>query len=598
MKFIVAFLACIVAAQASTFSCPTYDYWCSHNFHVLPPRSYYCYTVPFNSAWCTSQYYADCLLEFPKAEGTSCEAEKTDVESCIRTYTTKLETARGTIRTTLEEGLEPFTNTIDALHLQYVNTYKAYLKLVHDEGTTEYNTKVSDYEAELLAIKNQAITDFNNAVDAAMTRIESFHTQIIAQFRSCLVSRTAKINSYNTQLDTRVTSIVSQYRTRLEAIVTKKVTWVRSVFDKLYAGKEKHADHEAAMTAYNTELSRQVDTDVSAFESELATAVNELKTSYRCNSKCYFQTGCYGFSRRSYSRSCVRLPSPPKTSYKLVGIGAFKADWNGCAYRCLRTCTEEEKTCTFDHQSHLTEIESRETTYKSDLSTKVSGWRDQVNTWETTATTSLTAIIQTLQPRSYCGVAPTPEEIAAFRAAAQTIATNWIAAKKAEFLAQITAIETRVTGQIESWKTRADAYINRVKAQFDCCVTNKQAKISSYTTSLEAKKVAAKAALNTKLTSMATQHKSRFDQFHIAMFGATPAEPLIVALKTNYHTCVDNKVTEVLGKFDTFWNEWQPKLVEHYTCGFKCTTSVTTPSLNLCYNWNFCAPSLSTCKFY
>jgi len=598
MKFIVAFLACIVAAQAATFTCPTYDYWCSHNFHVLPPRSYYCYTVPFNSAWCTNQYYADCLLEFPKAEGTSCEAEKDDVETCITTYTTKLETARGTIRDTLNEGLTPFTTTIDTLHLQYLNTFKAYLKLVHDEGTDEYNTKVLEYETELGDIKTQAIADFNTAVDAAMTRIETFHNQIISQFRSCLVSRTSKLTLYNTQLDTRVTSIVSQYRTRLEAIVTKKVTFVRSVFDKLYAGKDKHADHETAMTAYNTELSGEVDTAVTDFETELTTAVDALKTSYRCNYKCYFQTGCYGFSRRSYSRSCVRLPSPPRTSYKLVGVGAFKADWNGCPYRCLRTCTEEEKTCTFDHESHLTEIGTRETTYKGDLNTKVTAWREQVNTWETTTTTSLTAIVQTLQPRSYCGVAPTAEEITAFQTAAQTIADNWIANKKAEFLAQILTIETRITGQIETWKARADGYINKVKAQFDCCVANKESKISSYTTSLESKKVAARAVLSTKLTSMATQHKSCFDRFHIAMFGATPANALIVALKTNYHTCVDDKVTEVLGKFDTFWNEWQPKLIEHYTCGFKCTTSVTTPSLNLCYNWNFCAPSLSTCRFY
>merc|ERR1712032_1595887 len=223
-----------------------------------------------------------------------------------------------------------------------------------------------------------------------------------------------------------------------------------------------------AMAAYNTELSGEVDTAVTDFETELTTAVDALKTSYRCNYKCYFQTGCYGFSRRSYSRSCVRLPSPPRTSYKLVGVGAFKADWNGCPYRCLRTCTEEEKTCTFDHESHLTEIGTRETTYKGDLNTKVTAWREQVNTWETTTTTSLTAIVQTLQPRSYCGVAPTAEEITAFQTAAQTIADNWITNKKAEFLAQILTIETK--SLVKSKPGRPELMVTLTKSKLNSTV--------------------------------------------------------------------------------------------------------------------------------
>merc|ERR1712168_1110838 len=36
MKFVVAFLACIVAAQAATFDAPSYEYWCAHSFHVCP----------------------------------------------------------------------------------------------------------------------------------------------------------------------------------------------------------------------------------------------------------------------------------------------------------------------------------------------------------------------------------------------------------------------------------------------------------------------------------------------------------------------------------------------------------------------------------
>jgi len=601
MKFVAVFLACIVAAQAATYSCPSYDYWCSHNFHVLPARSYYCYTVPFSRSWCTSQYYADCLFEFPQpltGAEESCEAEKANVEDIITGYETKLSNARNTIRDELNEGLAPFESDLDDLHATYLSTFMLYLKNCYDENSSEYTTKVADYQDELAALKTQAVADFNTAVAAAITRIETFHGQIITQFRSCLTNRTSRLNSYNLKLDERATCIVTQYRERLEAIVTKKVDFVKCVFDRLYADKSKDAQYDNAMINYEAELTAQVNADVAAFQGEVDTAVAALKESYRCNYKCYFQTGCYGFSRKSYSRSCISFPSPPKTSYKLVGVGQFKADWNGAAYNCLRTCTAEEKTCTFDDQTHITEIGTKVEGYKSDLADKVVEWQGQVTAWEATATESLTATVQCMIPKTYCGVAPTEAEIQAYQATAQTQATNWIAAKKTELLAQITALETRITGQIDSWKIRAEAYITKVKAQFDCCVNNKNTKISSYTTSLEEKRVAQRAALVTRMNEFATQHKSQFDQFFLCAFGEAPVDTLIQNLKTHYHGCVQTKVDDVLAKFDAFWTEWQPQLVEHYTCGFKCTTKVTTPCLNLKYSWNFCAPSVSSCRFY
>merc|ERR1712096_548324 len=51
-------------------------------------------------------------------------------------------------------------------------------------------------------------------------------------------------------------------------------------------------------------------------------------------------------------------------------------------------------------------------------------------------------------------------------------------------------------------------------------------------------------------------------------------------------------------KFDDFWNEWQPKLQEHYVCSLKCSVKVTTSSLKLSYKWNLCAPCVESCRFY
>jgi hypothetical protein len=599
MKFVAIFLACIVAAQAATYGCPSYDYWCSHNFHVLPARSYYCYTVPFKQCWCTSQYYADCLVEFPEPLlGGTCQEEKENVEDCIGEYETKLSGARTEIEDELNEQKTPFSEKIDDVHKVYVDAFKLYLTYCYEADTPEYNEKVAAYELELKGIKDRAIEAFETGVTAAIARIKVFHDQIIARFRSCLTQRTCRLTSYNTQIDTRASDIVSRYRTQLEAIVTKKVNFVRCTFTQLYTGKPLDSVHEDTMVAYNEELTGQVDIDVAAFQSEVDTAVEAIKESYRCNYKCYFQTGCYGFSRRSYSRSCISFPSPPKTSYKLVGVGQFKADWNGCAYNCLRTCTDEEKNCEFNDQTHIDAIAVKVGEYKETLAEKIAEWEQQVETWAETAAESLTATVQCLKPKTYCGVAPTQAEIDAFQATAQDQADRWVAAKKTALLAQIQAINTRITCQIDSWKLRAESYIAKVKAQFECCVANKTTKISSYTTSLVSKKEAAKAALESRLNCLRTQHKCQFDQFFLCAFGEQPELQSIKDLKTNYHLCVDDKVDEVIKKFDDFWAEWEPKLIEHYTCGFNCTAKVTTPCLRLCYNWNFCAPSLSGCRFY
>jgi len=597
MKFVAVFLACIVAAQATSIVVPSYDYWCAHNFHVLPARSYYCFSLPISQNWCTAKYYADCLVEFPQDQDPGCEAEQTDLDAFIAGYEVKLAAARAQIETELNTGLTAFKDEIDAVHLTYVNTYKEYLKNVYAEGTDEYNTRVTAYEAELLASRTRAVNSWIDAVANAISRIETFHTSILTRFRSCLETRITRIGEYNSKMDQRSTEIVGRYRTALEKIVARRVEFVKSVFDKLYADKAKHADHETAMANYSAELAAEVDALVSTFQGQVNVAIAEFKEKYRCNYKCFFATGCYSFNRKSSSRSCS-FPSAPKYSYKMVGVGAFKVDWNGAKYQCLRTCTAAEKTCSFDHQSHIDEIGTKAAGYVVALNAKVSEWKTQVADWKSAAEAGLEEKIACMLPWSYCGTEPTEAEIEAFRQKLRTQAQTWINETEQRLLDQITALATRITNSIDSWKTRAIAYINKVNEQFKCCVDNKNAKIASYTTCLETRKTEQRAKLVEWLNKAATAHKTRFDLFYVSAFGETPADALIQNLKGLYHGCVDTKVGAVLAKFDAYWAEWQPQLIEHYTCGFKCSVTLKTPCLSLSYKWNFCAPAISLCKLY
>merc|ERR1739838_435948 len=177
MKFVAIFLACVVAAQAATSACPSYQYWCAHDFNVLPSQSYYCYSVAFNRNWCTGNYYADCLVEFPTKQGDSCEAEKTtgeEIDAQVKKIEDKLIKARATIKSDLEKELP------------------AFLKNFYAETDPIYIARVKAYEAQLDAALKSATLNFNTAVANAMLRIKSFHDQILLSFRSCLSTRVAR----------------------------------------------------------------------------------------------------------------------------------------------------------------------------------------------------------------------------------------------------------------------------------------------------------------------------------------------------------------------------------------------------------------------
>merc|ERR1712168_1318565 len=110
MKFVAVFLACIFAAQAAT---PSYEYWCAHNLQGFPPQSYYCYRVAFKNVWCTSKYYANCLVQFPVRKEGSCDAEIDDLDEFISQYELKLAEARESIRTEMLENKPSYIEQID-----------------------------------------------------------------------------------------------------------------------------------------------------------------------------------------------------------------------------------------------------------------------------------------------------------------------------------------------------------------------------------------------------------------------------------------------------------------------------------------------------
>merc|ERR1712096_555683 len=263
----------------------------------------------------------------------------------------------------------------------------------------------------------------------------------------------------------------------LEDIIVKRAEWADKVFKKLYVGTDGNAN--AAVEKLQCALIIQMAVFTGDFNGKVDQAVTQMKESYRCNYKCSFSTGCYGFSRKSFSRSCVRFPAPEKCSYKVFGMCAFNADWKGCAFKCLTTCTEAEKCQSFDEQAHIDAIKKSAEEHRAELAAKIVEWNKQVADWKTQASKRLEEKVSKMVPMTYCGVEPTQEEIDCFRQRLQTQADAWVENQEKYLTTQIECIQSRIT--------------EKIKEQFNKCVASKDTKLVEYKKCLDERRVAQRA---------------------------------------------------------------------------------------------------------
>lgn len=608
MKFIAVLLACVVASQAATSACPSYSYWCANGFRVLPSRSVYCYSVPFKSSWCSAETYADILAEFPKtnADGKDCDVEIADMESYLNGIRQKLADARGKVKDEMMAKKDDFLADVQAVHDDYIATFTRYYKSACADQQADFDEKLEAYKKELAEAKTEAGKNFDKAVEKAVERVAAFHEKIVSSFKSCLDTRACRVESFNTKMDARAADMKKCYEDRVKASVNKRIDWITKVLKKIYDGADatKVAIYEAVIEKYTCDMIVEIAAYTGDYNKKVDAAIAAMKINYRCSYKCYFSTGCYGFNRKTFQRSCVQFPTGQKISYKLVGMGAFKVDWNGSKYSCLRTCDPATNCPAFDSKKHTDAIDAEVAKHTKALFEKVEAWKADVAAWKVKALAALKEEITCMYPRSWCGEEPTKAEIEAFHDKLREQAKKWIDSKAEELLAQIECVNERTGKSITSWKERSVDYIEKVAARHQKCVDNKNKKIADYKECLLNRRNAQRKQLQKRLDSMAERHMCQFNQFFKCSF-----EQLIKdihqgqnatyeALKTNYDACVKAKVAAVMAKFEKHWDEWQPQLETHYTCGFKCTTKVTTPTLKLSYNWSFCAPSTSLCRFY
>merc|ERR1712142_1195042 len=397
MKYIAIFLACIVAAQAATFSCPSYEYWCAHSFHVLPSSSYYCLTVPFDNCWIQSSFYKEALVNFPKKTPFGLEKEK-NIDSIVAEMERRL-----------MEGLPAYEENLRKLHEYYIAHLKQYYSRCVDDQQ-RVDEKVAEYTRELQQKLEKAVSDFKKAVEEAMIRIKNYHDQIIKQFREACVSRDTRIKSYCSAVDQRSTQYSQCYRDRLNQIVLKKVAFVKRVFTELYSDKVMHKDFDEAIRVWEEELRREVEKMVEEFVVTVTTVTKKMKENFRCAYVVCWVNGCY-IVQRSRVETRITFPRAPHTACRICGVNCFQADWAGCVFKSLRTCSKEERECKFDDSTLIIEITRLRDGYLKELEIKKAEWIRQVEGWVIHARRGLKGIYLKKSPVTYNDCPPTEEEV-------------------------------------------------------------------------------------------------------------------------------------------------------------------------------------------
>jgi len=585
MKFFALILACVFAAEASIYSCGSYNYWCAHNFWVFPPACTYKCDIKFNKCWLTSHHHSCFELCFPKSYGSCCEPEKDDICAFINTYKSKLEQTRQRIKCELQQKIRKCCMKIDRVHHSYICTFKFYLKHWHCPGDHHYVCKLSVYKNKLNQLKCQAIAKCNRAIAEILCKIKKIHDKAICPFQKCLLTRKSRVDAYCKQLESKAEKIKAYCNNSYTPNLQKQVNWVKSVFRKIYVGKDKGDHFDDAMKTYEDNLKKDAGNLMEKFKKDVDSAIKKMKDCYRCNYKCYFTTGCCKFTQKKFTKSCACLPKPPKYVCKRVSLCAFKVLWEGCKYKNLKTCCENENPVNFTDSA----VTEKAQGYKDELSTKVTEWKSNITKWGDNMIVQLYRAISGLNhPRSNA----TQAEIDSFHKVFQDHADEWVVEKKDGFVTEVTTVENKTISDINDWVNRTKSYVKQVWDKNGCCLKKKTELINKYHNHLETLKGNHRTRLNMKLEVLSKNQKYKFDAFYRCAFGSNPQDDSIKKLKIHYYKCIDDTIEEVRKKFEDYWKEWQPKLEGHYVCTYKCGVSLTLPAFSLACNWTLNSPQV------
>merc|ERR1719376_818635 len=141
------------------------------------------------------------------------------------------------------------------------------------------------------------------------------------------------------------------------------------------------------------------------------------------------------------------------TKFGLCGVSAFKADWNHCGYRNLKTCAKEQIIGgLFPYQYYIDEINK-----------KFEGYN-----------------------REHAKV--------------------WVRLQKDKLYRQVECLYQKWDARIKQWKLCSEQMVYNVKAKWEACMVSRKSKVSIFTKCLYGKRDHTRACLEQRLKERARCH--------------------------------------------------------------------------------------------
>merc|ERR1711872_419685 len=470
MKCVAILLACIVAVSATVdYSCP--DASSAKTVYVPEPKvdsSVYCVNLKTEQKWFTTAYYLQegDISNFPKEGGEDANCTDEPPKDLVENMRKALAKRLLEIVEEMNKQWEPegFKKAIDEAHAAALKTYAEDLVAAKKAATEAEAADLPEYKlfASKLALKlNSAKLQFDCAVKRIQSRLACYHTQILSRFEQCLNMRKCRITSYENKMEDRKKQMVDNYKKSLARVTEAKHAFVKKTLEALFKCdkaeydsqeiEKKIGQYKANLEACDKELWEK-------YEKDLADACKEMEDTYKCEYRCTFNSGCYSFSRSSYSRKCVQFPKPERVSYKLAGVSPFKATWKG-------GCIPAKKTC---------EKQTNEEVKKDPCNGEI------IKDWQAQAVID---------------------------------AQSWIDMHESRMLLEATQVHDNGKCAMDMWVSRMKAAVEKLAGRYNECINKKDTRKDCYMNQLESRRKCQRSQLENRLDCMIRRITTQFTKF-------------------------------------------------------------------------------------
>merc|ERR1712234_47693 len=583
MKCVAILLACIVAVSATVdYSCP--DASSAKTVYVPEPKvdsSVYCVNLKTEQKWFTTAYYLQegDISNFPKEDGEKANCADEPPKDLVENMRKALAKRLLEIVEEMNKQWEPegFKKAIDEAEASDLPEYKLF--------------------ASKLALKlNSAKLQFDCAVKRIQSRLACYHTQILSRFDQCLNMRKCRITSYENKMEDRKKQMVDNYKKSLARVTEAKHAFVKKTLEALFKCdkaeydsqeiEKKIGQYKANLEACDKELWEK-------YEKDLADACKEMEDTYKCEYRCTFNSGCYSFSRSSYSRKCVQFPKPERVSYKLAGVSPFKATWKGGCIPAKKTCEKQtnEDFKKDDKLKHIDDEYTRE--YTEGLTKKFAQWKKEIEDWAKEAPKKLREILDKQVKKDPC----TGEIIKDWQAQAVIDAQSWIDMHESRMLLEATQVHDNGKCAMDMWVSRMKAAVEKLAGRYNECINKKDTRKDCYMNQLESRRKCQRSQLENRLDCMIRRITTQFTKFlTCAGFDTFKAPKTVITF--DYAKVMEAAKKVVMDKFDKWWKDYKAAVETRYDCGTKCTYKWNDP--RMCFNFDYCmnAPCLSQYRSY